>query len=68
MASVCGGCLALMDAGVPIKSPVAGVAMGMLLGEKGAVADENAIILTDISGTEDALGTMDFKGKTVMMF
>lgn len=61
MASVCGGCLALMDAGVPIKSPVAGIAMGLLLGDKGGVSDENAIILTDILGTEDALGTMDFK-------
>jgi len=61
MASVCGGCLALMDAGVPIKSPIAGVAMGMLLGDKDGVSDENAIILTDILGTEDALGTMDFK-------
>ena len=61
MASVCGGSLALMDAGVPVKNPVAGVAMGMLLGDKGGVSDENAIILTDISGTEDALGTMDFK-------
>ena len=50
-----------MDAGVPIKSPVAGVAMGMLLGDKEGVSDENAVILTDISGTEDALGTMDFK-------
>lgn len=61
MASVCGGSLALMDAGVPVKSAVAGVAMGMLLGDKGGVSDENAIILTDILGTEDALGTMDFK-------
>lgn len=61
MASVCGGSLALMDAGVPVKSPVAGIAMGMLLGDKGSVADEDAIILSDILGTEDALGTMDFK-------
>mmetsp|Transcript_53195 Transcript_53195/g.57731 ORF Transcript_53195/g.57731 Transcript_53195/m.57731 type:complete len:774 (+) Transcript_53195:30-2351(+) len=61
MASVCGGCLALMDAGVPIKNPVAGIAMGMLLGDKEEVSDENAIILSDILGTEDALGTMDFK-------
>jgi polyribonucleotide nucleotidyltransferase len=61
MASVCGGCLALMDAGVPIKSSVAGIAMGMLLGDKGGVSDENAVILSDILGTEDALGTMDFK-------
>ncbi len=55
MASVCGGCLALMDAGVPIKSPVAGIAMG-LVQEKGKVA-----ILTDILGSEDAHGDMDFK-------
>ncbi|KAL7539586.1 hypothetical protein ACHAXR_009482 [Thalassiosira sp. AJA248-18] len=61
MASVCGGCLALMDAGVPIKSPIAGIAMGMLLGDKGGVSDENAVIVSDILGTEDALGTMDFK-------
>lgn len=61
MASVCGGCLALMDAGVPIKKPVAGIAMGMLLGDKGGLSDENAVILSDILGTEDALGTMDFK-------
>lgn len=55
MASVCGGCLALMDAGVPIKRPIAGVAMGLIL-EKDKVA-----ILTDILGLEDALGDMDFK-------
>ena len=50
-----------MDAGVPIKSPVAGIAMGMLLDTKEGVSDENAVILSDILGTEDALGTMDFK-------
>ena len=61
MASVCGGCLALMDAGVPIKAPVAGIAMGMLLGDKGGVSDDNAVIVSDILGTEDALGSMDFK-------
>ncbi|KAL3911993.1 MAG: hypothetical protein SGILL_007064 [Bacillariaceae sp.] len=61
MASVCGGCLALMDAGVPIKNPVAGIAMGMLLDSKDGVSDENAVILSDILGSEDALGTMDFK-------
>jgi polyribonucleotide nucleotidyltransferase len=61
MASVCGASLALMDAGVPIKKPVAGIAMGMLLGDKDGISDENAVILSDISGTEDALGTMDFK-------
>ncbi|KAL3782948.1 hypothetical protein ACHAW5_002729 [Stephanodiscus triporus] len=65
MASVCGGCLALMDAGVPIVSPIAGIAMGMLLKDKrdggGVATDDNAVILSDILGTEDALGTMDFK-------
>ena len=61
MASVCGGCLSLMDAGVPIKSPVAGVAMG-LISEKGSVSEGGKIeILTDITGTEDHLGDMDFK-------
>jgi polyribonucleotide nucleotidyltransferase len=55
MASVCGGCLALMDAGVPIKRPVSGIAMGLIL-EKG-----HSAILTDILGLEDALGDMDFK-------
>jgi polyribonucleotide nucleotidyltransferase len=55
MASVCGSCLALMDAGVPIKAPVAGVAMGLILeGNRYAV-------LTDILGDEDHLGDMDFK-------
>lgn len=55
MASVCGGCLALMQAGVPIKRPIAGIAMGLIL-EK----DSHAI-LSDILGVEDALGDMDFK-------
>lgn len=55
MATVCGGCLALMDAGVPIKRPVAGIAMGLIL------EDSNFIILSDILGIEDALGDMDFK-------
>ncbi len=55
MASVCGGSLALFDAGVPMKAPVAGVAMGLIMeGTKYA-------ILTDILGTEDHLGDMDFK-------
>jgi polyribonucleotide nucleotidyltransferase len=55
MASVCGGTLSLMDAGVPLKSPVAGIAMGLIkTGEKYAV-------LTDIMGVEDHLGDMDFK-------
>lgn len=55
MASVCGGCLALMDAGVPITTPIAGIAMGLILD------DGEAIILSDISGIEDHLGDMDFK-------
>jgi len=55
MATVCGGTLALMDAGVPIKAPVAGIAMGLVMeGEKYA-------ILTDIAGNEDHYGDMDFK-------
>ncbi len=55
MAAVCGGCLSLMDAGVPIKEPVAGIAMGLIKeGEKYA-------ILSDILGDEDHLGDMDFK-------
>ncbi|MCS6993510.1 MAG: polyribonucleotide nucleotidyltransferase [Anaerolineales bacterium] len=56
MASVCGSTLALMDAGVPIKAPVAGVAMGLITDETGRYQ-----ILTDIQGTEDHLGDMDFK-------
>ena len=55
MASVCGSTLALMDAGVPIKAPVAGVAMGLV--KEG----EQFAVLTDIQGMEDALGDMDFK-------
>ena len=57
MASVCGSSLALMDAGVPIKAPIAGVAMGLVMDEDtGKYA-----ILTDILGTEDHIGDMDFK-------
>ncbi|NDD58377.1 MAG: polyribonucleotide nucleotidyltransferase [Chlamydiae bacterium] len=55
MASVCGGCLAMMDAGVPIKHPIAGIAMGLIL------EDHRYAILSDILGAEDALGDMDFK-------
>ena len=54
-ASVCGSTLSLMDAGVPIKAPVAGVAMGLMKEE------DNVVILTDIQGMEDFLGDMDFK-------
>ena len=56
MASVCGSSLALMDAGVPIKAPVAGVAMGLIMADDGRYA-----ILTDIQGVEDFMGDMDFK-------
>lgn len=55
MASICGGCLSMMSGGVPIKRPIAGIAMGLIL-EK-----ENYAILSDILGVEDALGDMDFK-------
>ena len=56
MASVCGSTLALMDAGVPILKPVAGIAMGLMSNEKGDYK-----ILTDVQGTEDHYGDMDFK-------
>ncbi len=59
MGSVCGSTLALMDAGVPIRAPVSGVAMGLITPD-GESADRYAI-LTDIQGMEDALGDMDFK-------
>jgi polyribonucleotide nucleotidyltransferase len=55
MASVCGGSLALMDAGVPIAAPVAGIAMGLVL------EGDRAVVLSDILGIEDHLGDMDFK-------
>ncbi len=55
MATVCGGSLALMDAGVPVAKPCAGIAMGLVM------EDDEVAILTDILGVEDALGDMDFK-------
>jgi polyribonucleotide nucleotidyltransferase len=55
MASVCGGSMALMDAGVPLPKPVAGIAMGMIVGEN------NSVVLSDIQGEEDFMGDMDFK-------
>ena len=57
MASVCGGALALMDAGVPMKRPVAGIAMGLILDEESS----RHAILSDIAGAEDHYGDMDFK-------
>jgi polyribonucleotide nucleotidyltransferase len=56
MASACASTLSLMDAGVPVKAPVAGIAMGLLTGK-----DKDYVVLTDIVGTEDAYGDMDFK-------
>jgi len=56
MATVCGGSLAMMDAGVPLKSPCAGIAMGLVTGDAGTYA-----IITDIAGAEDHYGDMDFK-------
>ncbi|KAF6256365.1 putative polyribonucleotide nucleotidyltransferase [Scenedesmus sp. NREL 46B-D3] len=56
MASVCGGCLAMLDAGVPLTDPVAGIAMGLILEPDGSY-----VVLSDIQGSEDALGDMDFK-------
>ena len=55
MASVCGGSMAMMDAGVPVPKPVAGIAMGMIVGEN------NTVVLSDIRGEEDFMGDMDFK-------
>jgi len=57
MATVCAGCLALMDAGVPLRKPVAGIAMGLISENKGT----NYRVLSDILGDEDHLGDMDFK-------
>ena len=57
MASVCGSTLSLMDAGVPIKAPVAGVAMGLIKDDK----SDKVVVLSDIQGLEDFLGDMDFK-------
>lgn len=61
MASVCGGCLALQDAGVPVKCSVAGIAMGMVWDTEELGGDGSPLILSDITGAEDASGDMDFK-------
>lgn len=61
MASVCGGCLALQDAGVPVKCMIAGIAMGMVLDTGEFGGDGTPLILSDITGSEDASGDMDFK-------
>ena len=57
MASVCGATLSLMDAGVPMKSPVAGISIGLITDEKTG----KTVTLTDILGSEDHFGDMDFK-------
>src|SRR5260221_9298340 len=57
MASVCGGSLAMMDAGVPLKNAVAGIAMGLVMDEKSG----KYAVLSDIAGAEDHYGDMDFK-------
>ena len=58
-ASICAGCMSLMAAGVPIKAPVAGIAMGLIT--ENGTCDSNYTILTDIQGLEDHMGDMDFK-------
>ena len=60
MASVCGGTLAMMDAGIPIRRPVAGIAMGLITRD-GSLEDGSFAILSDIAGNEDHNGDMDFK-------
>src|SRR5690625_2366519 len=57
MASVCGGSMALMDAGVPIRKPVAAIAMGIIISEESG----KGVVLSDIRGEEDHMGDMDFK-------
>ncbi|KAE8734620.1 Polyribonucleotide nucleotidyltransferase 1 [Hibiscus syriacus] len=61
MASVCGGCLALQDAGVPLKCSIVGIAMGLVLDTHEFGGDGTPLILSDITGAEDASGDMDFK-------
>jgi polyribonucleotide nucleotidyltransferase len=61
MASVCGGCLSLMDAGVPIVAPVAGISAGLVTSKDASGAIDKHVILTDILGAEDHFGDMDFK-------
>lgn len=63
MASTCAACLALMDGGVPIKAPVSGIAMGLMMemNEEKSSEDKSYLILTDVQGEEDHYGDMDFK-------
>lgn len=68
MASVCGGCLALQDAGVPIKSTIVGIAMGLVMDTEEFGGDGTPLILSDITGAEDASGDMDFKVNLLGLF
>jgi len=63
MASTCAACLALMDGGVPIKAPVSGIAMGLMMeiDDKKSSEDKKYVVLTDVQGEEDHYGDMDFK-------
>ncbi|MCK9445817.1 polyribonucleotide nucleotidyltransferase [bacterium] len=63
MASTCAACLALMDGGVPIKNPVSGIAMGLMMemNDQKSTEDKNYLVLTDVQGEEDHYGDMDFK-------
>jgi polyribonucleotide nucleotidyltransferase len=63
MASTCAACLALMDGGVPIKNPVSGIAMGLMMemNDKKSTEDKRYLVLTDVQGEEDHYGDMDFK-------
>src|SRR5690606_36610321 len=61
MASICGGCLALMDAGVPILAPVAGISVGLVTERDDSGKISRFVTLTDILGEEDHFGDMDFK-------
>jgi polyribonucleotide nucleotidyltransferase len=63
MASTCAACLALMDGGVPIKNPVSGIAMGLMMEmtDKKSTEDKKYLVLTDVQGEEDHYGDMDFK-------
>lgn len=68
MASVCGGCLALQDAGVPVKCSIVGIAMGMVLETEEFGGNGAPLILSDITGSEDASGDMDFKVLCSMIY
>jgi polyribonucleotide nucleotidyltransferase len=61
MASICGGCLSLMDAGVPIIAPVAGISCGLMTSNHADGSIDKAVVITDILGEEDHFGDMDFK-------